>query len=164
MIFKADISADRLSRALTKFPNLTRRNIGKTLKTHATDLQGRSRSKIKSRTGNASRSIDFRVDEARLLAVMGFDMAISPVAQYIHEGTREHGPHRTKGPPIRAKNKKVLRWVDKKTGKFRYAKYIKNPKGMRPNPFMVKSAEEHKPLFHKRIGNAVSISAKGAFV
>ncbi len=149
---------------MTRFPDQLRRHMSLALKKHSRDIQRRSRSKLPTGRGNAARSITYDVDEQRLDAFLGIDTAFTPVADYIHDGTRQFGPHKTQGPPIRAKNKKVLCWVDKKTGKKRFAKMIKNPKGMRPNPFMVDAAKELDPQFHTRVDKATANAAKGTFV
>lgn len=93
------------------------------------DIESRAIKNAPVRTSNLANSGTSNVNADGTVGTVAFT---APYAGYVHQGTGLYGPRKTK---IKPKNKKALYWPGA-------AHPVRAVKGMKPNPFLVRAAEE----------------------
>lgn len=94
-----------------------------------TEIEARARKNAPVKTSNLANSGTSNVNAD---GTVGTVLFTAPYAEYVHRGTGLLGPHKTKIVP---QNKKALYWPGAKHP-------VKSIKGMKPNPFLLKAAQE----------------------
>lgn len=158
MQLKADINKVHALEALRQFPELMGKNVRLATRASLRDIKvgAQQDHAYTSRGGFAEKSVTDEVNGNGLGGRVYLDTGIAFYAPFLHNGTGRFGPaHRAF--VIRPVNKQTLRFVS--GGKFVFARGVLNP-GIRPDPFLYRSAEKNQAKVGERFNAAVTKTIK----
>lgn len=153
MQLQVNINQDKALLALRKFPQALGAALRPAVKAGLRDIQVDATQDhvYTSRSGNTDRSIKVEIAPNNLGGKVFLDTGIAPYGPILHEGSGLYGP-KGQAFTVEAKNKKALRWVF--GGGFRYAKKVVI-KGIKPDPFLYRSARHNLAAMMARFNAAV---------
>lgn len=153
--------ADELLDAFARLPDLAGRNMRVAVKEGAVIIQKEARKthRFRTRTGQVERSVDVIGGgvQGGASAVVFLNRSVTPVSEFIHDGTRPH--------MIRPRRRKVLRWASGgfsgpmmpggvgRSG-FAFSRGVHHP-GTKADPFLFQAAEVKRRAVEQHIQRAI---------
>jgi hypothetical protein len=155
---KAVIKKERALEALRLFPEQMAKNVRLATRASLRDIKvgAQQDHAFTSRGGFAEKSITDQVNGNGLGGRVYLDTGIASYAPFLHNGTGRFGPNH-KAILIKPVNKQSLRFV--LGGKFVFSRAVMNP-GIRPDPFLYRSAQKHEAAVGVRFDKAIEKSIK----